>query len=220
MGRSRLGCYRSKVQLHALNKRSRQRDNSNLYRKVELRRRLCHGLHGAPTYLAGCGLGQMYRHVWRDLVGYTPGLDTNLTKVAEFRAHFPQVDARVADFRRFEGWTAQYRFQVADFDAFGNQYPGIRHFLASNRWASPLYLVVADPGVLAFKLAGYVSPDLRRWPDMHRYLGPRDLDTYLRRFVWPWWVKTAARHGIGIGRSISIGNKEKTVVYYGLELCS
>ncbi|MCF6286942.1 MAG: hypothetical protein L3K26_17400, partial [Candidatus Hydrogenedentes bacterium] len=128
MARSRFGPGESQVQLCALNRRAGQKDNSDLFRKAELRRRICGDVENASIFLAGSGFGQMFRHAWRDKARYTLALDTNKRKVEELRFQFPNVDARVANFSTFTDWPFRRRFQIADFDAFGNLYPGIAHF--------------------------------------------------------------------------------------------
>ena len=217
MVRSRFGSCESQVQLHALNQRARQKDNSDLLRKVELRRRLCQEVKRANIFLAGAGFGQMFRHAWREKAGYTLALDTNRRKMDELCFHFPDVDGRVADFNTFTDWPAKRPFQVVDFDAFGDLYPGILHFFANAPWQTPLYVVVGDAGPLAFKRMGHITSQLRRRRTGTCYWGPRDLDTYMERLVWPWWEKIAKRHGLDITCRAWLGNREKTLAYYALK---
>ena len=218
MARSRFGPCESQVQLRSLNKRAQQKDNSDLLRKVELRRRLCAEVKHANLFLAGSGFGQMYRHAWRDKARYTLALDTNGSKVEDFRSHFPNVDAQIGDFNTFSTWPTRRRFQIADFDAFGELYPGISHFFANAPWRTPLYVVAGDSGPLSFKRMGHVPSQLRGGAFRTRYMGTRDLDSYMDRLVWPWWEKLAMVNNLNIERKAWLGNKEKTVAYYGLKL--
>lgn len=218
MARSRFGSCESQVQLCALNRRPQQKDNSDLLRKVELRRRICGEVKWANVFLAGSGFGQMFRHAWRDKARYTLALDTNSRKVDELRFHFPNVDARLADFSTFTDWPSGRRFQIGDFDTFGELYPGISHFFAKAPWRTPFYVVVGDSGPLAFKRMGHVPHQLRRGKSRTCFLGARDLDSYMERLVWPWWERIAATHGLDIVCRAWLANKEKTVAYYALKL--
>ncbi len=220
MARSRFGSCESQVQLRTLNCRTGQKDNSDLLRKVELRRRLCKDVKRANVFLAGAGFGQMFRHAWRGKADYTLALDTNKRKIDELRFHFPSVDGRVADCNTFTDWPTGKRFQIADFDAFGDLYPGILRFFAEAPWRTPLYLAVGDGAPLAFKRMGHVPCQLRRTKAGTRYWGSRDLDSYMERLVWPWWEKIAKKHGLDIMSRAWLGNREKTLAYYALKIDS
>ncbi len=49
-------------------------------------------------------------------------------------------------------------------------------------------------------------------------MGARHLDSYMERFVWPWWKRVAMKRGFEIARKCYRSNKEKTVAYYALRL--
>jgi hypothetical protein len=146
------------VQLRVLNVKAGQKDNSDLFRKAELRRWFCQDVKRADIFLAGAGFGEMFRHAWWAKASYTLALDTNVRKVEDLRFHFPEMDARIADFQTFREWPERRCFRIADFDAFGELYPGILHFLDDAPWNVPLDIIVGDSKVLAFKRNGHVSP--------------------------------------------------------------
>ncbi|HOZ49183.1 MAG TPA: hypothetical protein PK468_21445 [Candidatus Hydrogenedentes bacterium] len=206
------------MQLRALNARAGQKDNSDLLRKAELRRCFCRDVKRANIFLAGAGFGEMFRHAWCQKARYTLALDTNARKVADFRFHFPGADVRVADFQTFQEWPQRHRFQIADFDAFGDLYPGMLHFLDDAPWEDPLDIIVGDSKVLAFKRSGHVSPQLAHARKRTSFMGARHLDSYMERFVWPWWKRVAMKRGFEIARKCYRSNKEKTVAYYALRL--
>jgi hypothetical protein len=218
MGRTGAGCAESRVQLRALNARGRQKDNSDLLRKAELRRWFCEDVKRADIFLAGAGLGEMFKHAWRHKARYTLALDTNAQKIADWRFHFPEADARVADFQSFQDWPDQHRFQIADFDAFGDLYPGMLYFLDNAPWEDPLDIIVGDSKVLAFKRSGHISPQLMYGRKKSCFMGARRLDSYMERFVWPWWKRITAKRGLGITRKCCVSNREKTVAYYALRI--
>ncbi len=98
MGRARSGFEKSKMQLCTLNAKASQKDNSDLLRKAELRRWFCKDVKRANIFLAGAGFGEMFKHAWRQKAEYTLALDTNARKIEDWRFHFPEIDARTADF--------------------------------------------------------------------------------------------------------------------------
>jgi len=210
----------STVQLRTLNRRPGQKDNSEWLRKVKIRAHIARDLQRSNVYLAGCGFGQMFRNVWREKAQYTLALDTNPVKVREFKHHFSHVDVRCADIGTFVDWPRGIKFQIADFDAFGNPYPAMRAFFQNQIWADPVVIVVCDASLLSFKRGGRLPSDLWQRGHEGQYRGLRDAGTYMEFFVWPWWRRLARRHGLAIDERVTAFNRGKTVAYYGIRFSS
>lgn len=198
-----------------MNGRGGRKDESDLFRKVELRRRIGKDVGHADIFLAGAGFGQMYRQVWRAKARYALALDTNPHKIEELKFQYPSLDVRVGDFGTFTDWPRGRRFEIADFDASGNLYPGIAHFFDNAPWRLPFYAVVGDGGPLAFSRNGHLPAAVHRAAP---YAGPRDMEAYMERMVWPWWWRQVKRRGLEVLKCAWIANSENTVVYYALKL--
>ncbi len=158
----------------------------------------------------------MFRNVWRGKARYTLALDINAAKVRDFRHHFPRVDVRCADIGTFSDWPRGVKYQVADFDAFGNLYPAMRAFLQGQMWTAPLVVIVGDASLLRFKREGRLPLELWKEDRKGLYRGPRHAATYVEYFVWPWWRRLARRHGLVMDERMVAFNKGKTVAYYGI----
>jgi hypothetical protein len=206
------------MQLRSVDSRIRQKDNSDVVRKAQLRHYFCRDVKRADIFLAGAGYGEMFKQVWRQQEKYVLAVDTNEWKINQLRFHFPNIDARVGDFRDFEDWPRRVGFRIADFDAFGDQYPGMRHFMESAPWHTPLDIIVGDSSVLAFKRSGHLPAQIVRGRLKGCFMGARDLDSYMDRFVWPWWAERAKEYALQVVHKASTSNREKTVFYYAIRL--
>ncbi len=92
------------------------------------------------------------------------------------------------------------------------------HFLDGAAWKEPLDIIVGDSKVLAFRRNGHISPQLLYGRKKTRFMGVRRLDSYMERFVWPWWKRVTMKRGLRITKKHCVSNKGKTVAYYALRL--
>ena len=194
------------------------RDNSEILKKIALRKLLSEDHKDANIYLAACGRGRMFSAVWQEKASYVLALDLDAGKVNHLRYHYPFVDARVADINIFQEWPSEAQFSIADFDVYGNPYRAIEHFFSSRRWSTPLLIVVTDGVPLWLARGGFLPKQFRQEQRACRLLDPRLRKTYFGTVVWPWWDDVAATYDLLINQRVLIWKKGKTVAYYAIRL--
>ena len=193
-------------------------DNRGFYTKIVLRRRFTEAIERVPVYLPACGCGVMFEQVWRAKATYVLALDMLQEKISHLRFHHPDVDARVADINSFCDWPVNVRFAIADFDVYGSPYRGIKNFLDSRAWSSPLYVTVTDGLPCWLGRGGLLPRELVREGHAVRVKDTAARRKYFDAIVWPWWEGAARANGLAVHEHVVLWKKGKRVAYYALRL--
>lgn len=210
-------------QLSSLNKllphaKSKPVANGEIIKKIWLRRFFANSTLGANIYLAGCGRGSMLKSVWLEKSAYILAIDRDPASVSFLKYHFPEIDVREADFNSFHDWPKNIRFQIADFDPYGNPYDAIENFFRHQSFKYPFLAFVTDGMPLCLTRSGILPKQFRSDSLGCRLLEPRIRDIYFESLVWPWWHEIAAQYGSRVKSTALFWKKGKMVAYYAVQL--